>query len=155
MEIYIRPLEEKDALVSYKWRNDPDIWKFTGRKPDKCITPEIELMWIREVLNRKNEKRYAICIIDTNEYIGNIQLTSITKTNAEFHIFIGEKKYWGKKIATNATKQIIKLAFNILKLKEIYLYVNKKNVAAIKSYRNCGFYIVDDKKSEYKMVKNE
>ena len=38
-KVLIRPLEVSDALTSYKWRNDPEIWKYTGSRPDMEITP--------------------------------------------------------------------------------------------------------------------
>ena len=147
MNIYLRPLKVEDALTSYKWRNDTTIWKLTGRKPDRLITPEIETEWIKQALSRNDEVRFAICITDTDEYIGNVQLTNIKDNKAEFHIFIGEKKYWGFGIGTKATSEMIKIGFQKLSLNEIYLFVNKKNVAAIKSYLNCGFLIdncIDD-----------
>lgn len=152
MEIYLRRLEEKDALISYKWRNNPNVWKLTGNRPDREITPEIELGWIREVLKRKNEYRCAICIARTDEYIGNVQLTNIKNNSAEFHIFIGEEKYWGKGIGSKATAEMIKIGFNNLLLKEIYLFVNKKNIPAIKAYLNCGFIIEECKDDQIKMV---
>ncbi len=51
---------------------------------------------------------------------------------------------------------MIKMAFKELGLKEIYLYVNIKNFAAIKAYQYCGFIIVEKNLDQYKMVvKNE
>ncbi len=139
MDIYIRPLKKEDALTSFRWRNNPDIWKFTGSKPDKIITPEIELNWIQKVLKEKDSKRFAICLKENNKYIGNVQLTNIRNRTAEFHIFIGEQEFWGKGIGTETTKLLLKYAFEELNLKQIYLYVNPKNIAAIKSYEKCGF----------------
>lgn len=153
MEINIRPLEEKDAYVSAKWRNDKEIWKFTGSKPDRKITKKIERKWILEVLQRRNEKRFAICVGSGKKYIGNVQLTDITKKTAEYHIFIGDKKYWGKGIATNVTKKIIDYAFKELNLLQVYLHVNKENLAAIKAYTKCGFIKFRGRnKGEIKMI---
>ena len=149
MDIYIRPLKKEDALTSFRWRNNPDIWKFTGSKPDKIITPEIELKWIQKVLKEEDSKRFAICLKENNKYIGNIQLTNIRNQTAEFHIFIGEQEFWGKGIGTKATKLILKYGFEKLNLKQIYLYVSPKNIAAIKSYEKCGFIFqqkIDDEK---------
>ena len=67
MKITIRPLCIEDALTSYKWRNNPNIWKYTGNKPDKVITPEIETEWIKKVLKNENERRFAI--IADGQYI--------------------------------------------------------------------------------------
>ena len=139
LAIYIRSLKREDALTSYKWRNNPLIWELTGSKPDIEITKEIELSWIDKILKRKNEKRFAICIEKTNQYIGNVQLTNIQNKKAEFHIFIGETKFWGKNIATIATNKVLNFADNDLKLKEVYLWVKKENIAAIRVYEKCGF----------------
>jgi hypothetical protein len=42
-EIYIKLLQESDTLVSCIWSNNLDIWKYTVSKPNKYITPEIEM----------------------------------------------------------------------------------------------------------------
>ena len=148
MKVIIRPLQETDAFISYNWRNKPEIWKYTGHKPDKEITLEIENEWIRKVLQRQSEKRFAICIGDEMEYIGNIQLTDITEEKAQFHIFIGMNKYHGLGIGPKATKLILDYGFKILDLNEIYLSVNKLNVPAIKSYEKCGFEIRSTSENE-------
>lgn len=142
--VYIRPLRREDALISYKWRNDPDIWVYTGRHPDRTITPEIELEWIERVLKNPSSRRFAICLKDGDIYIGNVQLTDIKDGKAEFHIFIGAKEYWGKGFATVATKQLVKFAKDELRLKELYLWVNPQNKSAVKVYSKCGFIQVND-----------
>lgn len=139
MEIFIRPLKIKDAFISYNWRNNPKVWELTGSKPDVEVTPEIELEWIDNALKKTNQKRFAICITKTDEYIGNVQLTDITDFNAEFHIFIGNPKFWNKGIGTKATKALIDYGFEHLKFNQIYLYVNEKNSNAIRAYEKCGF----------------
>ena len=152
MNIYLRPLKESDAKISYKWRNNPQIWKYTGHKPDKNITEEIELNWIRNTLKKSNEARYAICIKETDEYIGNVQLTYISNDHAEFHIFIGDEKYWGKNIGTDATLKMIQIGFSEHNVKEIYLFVNKNNMPAVKVYQKSGFQIESLSNKEIKMV---
>lgn len=138
MNIKIRPLKLADADISFNWRNDPYIWEFTGRKPDRQITLDIEREWLTSVLQEKNSARFAIMADDV--YVGNIQITNIIQgVEGEYHIFIGEKEYWGKGIATIATNQIISFAKTVLKLQRIYLKVNPKNIAAIKVYLKCGF----------------
>ena len=139
MKIYIRPLKIKDALVSCKWRNNSKIWRLTGSKPNTVITPEIETTWIKDVINRLDQKRFAICIADTNEYVGNVQLTSIENKKAEFHIFIGETQFWGKGIGYKATKLVLEYGFNKIGLTNVFLSVNEKNKKAIKIYKTIGF----------------
>lgn len=144
MNVYIRPLIENDALTSYKWRNNPKIWELTGSKPNILVTPEIELEWIRTVLYKNDQKRYAICIKDTDEYIGNVQITNIKDHRGEFHIFLGNTNYWGKGIGKKATWLMIDFGFTKLGLEEIYLWVNKFNNKAIKIYKDLGFEFVNN-----------
>ncbi len=152
MKVFIRPLVETDAKTSFKWRNNPKVWRYTQTKPNRKITVEIEQTWLKEVMSRKNEKRFAICVGDEMEYVGNVQLTDITLDNAQFHIFIGELKHHGKGIGTKATMLILEYAFKELMLKNVYLYVNHKNVAAIKSYEKCDFVIVEKLDNDFKMI---
>jgi len=137
--VLIRPLCLEDAKISFQWRNDPEIWHFTGKRPDKLITEEIEAEWLSEKLTETNAFRFAIDV--DNQYIGNIQITDIMdRENGQFHIFIGEKSFWGKGIARLAIAQIIRFAKEKLNLKELYLVVNPRHKAAISLYQKCGFY---------------
>lgn len=144
--VYIRPLVLSDANVSYRWRNDPDIWKFTEFKPDRYISFEIEQEWLKGKLENKNERRFAICLKEDNQYIGNIQLLNINKGRASFHIFIGEKILWGKGIGQQATKLLLDYAFTQLGLEGILLEVNQLNISARKTYEKMGFVSVGTNK---------
>lgn len=150
MNIYIRPLREEDALISYMWRNDPKIWKNTGSRPDRVITPEIETEWIKRGLKDDSSKRFAICIKTGNkdEYIGNIQLTNIVNDESELHIFIGGGKYWNKGIGKESNKLALKYAFYILRLERVYLRVNKRNIPAIKHCIENGFEIYNQNQND-------
>lgn len=137
--IYLRPLVLADARISYKWRNDPDIWKFTEFKPDRPITREIETAWLFSKLKKKNERRFAICLLDNDRYIGNVQLLDIDHEKAWFHIFIGEKMFWGHGISQKATKIILYYAFSALSLEKVLLAVSPLNIAGWKVYEKIGF----------------
>lgn len=153
MNVSIRPLEEKDAYVSYKWRNDPDVFKYTGNVYDHIITLEDELNWIRKVVDNKNDYRCAI-IADGN-YVGNIYLTDINESSAEYHIFIGDKRAWGKGVAKQASILILKYAFNNLGLSYVRLSVRPKNDRAMNLYNKLGFNIISKDKEFYTMLLNQ
>ena len=153
MDVTIRSLVQNDAKISYLWRCDPEIWKYTGFKPMRPITYEIEKEWIKKVLKRKDEIRFAICVGNKNEYVGNVQLTNITETCAQFHIFVGKKELHNKGIGAKATNLILNYSKKILKLKMVYLFVNKNNIAAIKSYKKCGFCEIEKYRKQLKLYK--
>lgn len=139
--VYLRPLRIEDALVSYHWRNDHEVWKYTGNRPDRTITPEIESEWLIKVLSDQSSYRFAICVREgeSTSYVGNIQLTGVNNDEAEYHIFIGDKSYWGKGIAKVATKLLLNIAFDQLKLNRIKLSVRYDYLSAIGLYKKCGF----------------
>jgi len=137
MDVFLRRLERNDAYVSYKWRNDPEVFKYTGTVYDHEITLETELHWIERVI--KNDDEYRCAIIADNCYVGNIYLTNIDDEKAEYHIFIGDKSYLGKGVAKKASIEIIRYGFENLNLKKIVLEVHLQNNTAIHLYEKLGF----------------
>lgn len=149
-KVLIRPLIISDAQISFKWRNDPKIWELTGSKPKQEITLEIEHDWIKKAIADKTTKRFAILVDDV--YVGNIQLTDIIEYDtAQYHVFIGDRNYWGKGVAKLATHQILYYAKVVLGLKNIFLNVRNENFSAIKVYKKNGFKIVIEKEDWIKM----
>ncbi len=137
MQVTIRPLQERDAYTSVLWRNDPEVFKYTGNTYNHEITIESELEWIHKVINNPHDYRCAIFADEV--YVGNVYLTEIDGLSAHFHIFIGNKAFWGKGVAFRASEQILYHAFTELLLQRVFLRVHKNNIAAIKLYKRLGF----------------
>lgn len=137
--IFLRPLVIDDAMTSFQWRNNPEVWKFTPFRPAAPITAEIETNWLRDVLQREDQKRFAICLSETKRYIGNVQLINIADGLAEFHLFIAETDWWGKGIGSQATSLILDYGFNTLHLDKVVLDVNPENSGAVAVYKKLGF----------------
>lgn len=142
--VYIRPLRLEDAQTSYQWRNNPKIWKFTGFKPEKPITLEVETEWLANVLKRENEKRFAICLQNDDRYIGNVYLASLTKEEGYLHTFIGEIEFWGKGRAAQAITQIFDFGFKEQHLDRVMTDIHVKNVASLTLAKRLGFEKVSE-----------
>lgn len=149
MDVQIRQLRVEDAYTSVAWRNDKIVFKYTGNTYEQGVTIESELRWIREVINHRDEYRCAI--IADGVYVGNIYLTNITALSAAYHIFIGERNYWGKGVGKKASVLILNYAFGILRLEKVTLNVNEKNVSAIRLYESLGFLPVNNCSGKIKM----
>lgn len=137
MKIRIRPLQGSDAVTSVVWRNDSELWGYTKFKADHEITVKDEQDWIDRVSVDPTSARFAITA--DNVYVGNIYLTGIKDGSAEYHIFIGDKSYWGKGIAREASNLIIEYGRDVLKLNRINLFVHVANVSARHLYAKLGF----------------
>lgn len=137
MSTYIRKLVVNDAYTSVKWRNTPEIWEYTKYKPIKIITIEDELKWINEVIRDVTCCRFAI--ISESQYVGNIYITNIQDGVGEYHIFIGEKSFWGRGVAKSASILLIKYAKYVKKINKLILFVNEENLGALKLYKKLRF----------------
>lgn len=151
MEVRLRPLVIEDAYTSYVWRNDKEVFAHTGTIYTNEITLDMELEWIKKVINNKNEYRCAI--LADGEYVGNIYLTDIDSQKAIYHIFIGRKDLYGKGIASKASELILNHAKEALHLKFVELSVRKENKVAIHLYRKLGFKKIEEDKSFIYMQK--
>ena len=152
MLVELEPLQEKHAATSFKWRNNPDLWKFTFNRPDKEVSLEMELEWIRKVTQNKNEKRFAI--LADKLYVGNIYLTNIENNSSYFGIFLGDVNTQGKGIAQQAMQELFEMAKNQYGIKEIFLRVKIENVAAQKLYQKLNFKVVETF-PDYYLMKNQ
>lgn len=112
----------------------------------------MEEEWIDKVIAKKDDYRCAILV--NNVYVGNIYLTDIDKEKATYHIFIGDRSYWGKGVAKEASKQILVYAFDVLNLQYVELKVNALNIRAIQLYRSLGFEETSKADGWIRMVKN-
>lgn len=149
--IFLRKLTMKDCKKSVKWRNNFNIWRHT--KPNKHsklpkFTINDEEDWFKKVA--KNNRLNLAIIHNFKEYIGNVYLSNITKKKAKFEIFIGEENKWNKGLGFKTLLITIKIAKERYNLKELYLYVKKTNLKAIRIYKKANFKInYNLKKSDF------
>jgi len=138
MNIFLRPLDLSDAQFMSEFIEDENISKnllFT-RYPS---SNENMITFIKSSWEDKKNVHYAITD-ENREYIGTISLKNISyiDQNAEYAI-VTRKKYWGQRIALEATDKILLYGFFTLNLNKIYLNVLSSNLRAIKFYEKYGF----------------
>ena len=158
-QFFIRPFIIADITKSYlQWFHDQEVTKYTSHGLFK-YTKEQAIEFL-ENADRNNDVIWAIIIkglefkvvssypgtknywdIVTSGYkekgsdihVGNIALQNINWINrtAEFAGIIGEKKYWGKGIGTEAIRLLFAHGFDKLNLNKIYLGTAEHNKGMI------------------------
>lgn len=138
--VYLRALEPEDYKISIEWRNDDEIWNMLGGRK-YFVSSAYEKKWVEESIYNSKDVRLAVCLKQNDLYIGNVYLTDIDNVNrsAISHVLIGNKKYWGKGIALEATKQLLKFAFEELGLHRITALILQSNIGSLKMHEKCGY----------------
>lgn len=140
IRVYLRALEPEDHLLLHKWRNDEEIgYSFSGTK---LFTSTLnEKKWIEDKIFDKTSVSCAICLKDTNEFIGCVFLTNIDLHNRSGHCptFIGAKEHWGKGYATDARILILKHAFYDKGLERIWAHVHEDNIGSLRMLEKCNY----------------
>lgn len=138
--IYLRALNPDDYKVSVKWRNDPAIQEMIGG-PKYFVSPERERQWVENAIISKDKIVLAVCLIENDQYIGNVMLQDIDWINrtARVPYMIGDKSVWGKGYATEARMLMLKFAFEERNLRRISAVVLEDNIASLRVNEKCGF----------------
>lgn len=133
------PLEKKYLDIVTKWNYDTEINFYFSKRPP--LSQEQQLHWLEQTLNDSTKKKYIIIHQLNQKPVGMVSLMKIELPlrKAEFGITIGEKNYWGTGVAKAASTMLLHYAFQILKLKEVYLTVFEANTRAIQFFTNLGF----------------
>ena len=136
IQIVLRKINKINISKNYiKWMNDYEVVKYTEQRFKKHTLKDI-LKFIKEKNKSKNEFLYGIFIKNKKNFnhIGNIKLGPINKghKSADLSYIIGEKKYWGKNLATSAINLVIKLSKLKFKLKKITAGCYENNIGSIK-----------------------
>lgn len=137
--LVLKPLSENELNGNYvNWLNDKEVCKY-NRHGNVFYTKEMALEYINSVKNNPTCEVYAVYYKD--KHIGNISIQDIDKknNNAEIAYLFGEKKYWGKGFATEASKALIKRAFNDLKLHRLFFGTHIENMGMQKVGEKLGF----------------
>jgi RimJ/RimL family protein N-acetyltransferase len=133
---------ERDYLPCYvEWLNDWEVRRFLTPTLPHPYTMQDEEDWFNRQRNESGSRYFAILTRAEGRVIGNCGLSQIdwTNQNAIFGIFIGDKNYWGKGFGTDATRALLRYAFDEANLRRIELEVFAFNPRGMRVYEKCGF----------------
>ena len=143
--IYFIKLTEKLVNDYLNMVNDIEVQKYISHNR-KTYTREQEITWIKNKLE-KNAIIFSMIEKQTNNFIGNIEITNIENNIGEIGIVITptqQDKHFGQE----AIKTFINYSFNNLKLDGLELNVFNFNHRGIRCYENVGFIKDGQGKSE-------
>ena len=134
----LRKLELSDAKEMLKWMHDESV---VGLLPTHFNEMTIEDCGKFIKKSWEDQKNIHFAVTDEEDkYLGTISLKNIDEKNltAKYAVVLG-KSAIGRGIAKKATDDILKYAFDKMKLDRVYLCVFSDNIRAVKFYQKYGF----------------
>lgn len=136
--IYLRLMERRDVPYKVKWISDPDVSRTMFFQEISELGTE---QWLIKVTSDNTRNDFMICDLETDNPIGFASVVKIDLRNskAETYLCIGDKKYWGRGLGTEAKILLLKYVFVDLGLNRIYSYNWAENKSMIKINEKLGF----------------
>jgi diamine N-acetyltransferase len=142
--VRLRAIEPEDEDLLFKWENDQKIWQVSN-----TLTP-FSRQILREYLAHAHldifqakQLRLVIETVEGSKAVGLIDLFDFDPQHqrAGIGILIGEASEWGKGYAKEALKVLLKYAFTILLLNQVYCSIDETNISSVNLFKNAGFRI--------------
>lgn len=136
--IELRAIEHDELPCILKFINNEEISKLTSHYWPSSLD-ELTNEYIELSENSLMGQFYGIDV--SGELIGFIKLTRIDwiSRSGELTIVIGDKENRRKGFGLDSISTILRVAFNVLNLHQVYLYAYLNNPNIIKFYEKCGF----------------
>lgn len=138
----LAPLGGADVPLLASWLLDPRVkrWLQLSEDPPQYCTEEA----VRQRFERmKADASNELWRIDTPDGrpIGQIELTAIhtLQKRAEIHLCIGEADARGKGYGSEAVRWLVRRAFNDLKLRRVWTFIDADNAPSLRCFEKAGF----------------
>ncbi len=146
--LFMRKHISSDVDCWMEWFNDPKVTEMITLDPP--VTRDDEEDYFDYTERSFHGLFLTICEKKKKIPIGSmsIELSESNDNAGKFGIVIGEKGFWGKGYGTEATREMQRIAFELLHLEKISLRVFEENLSARAVYEKCGFVPVGTLRGE-------
>lgn len=139
--LVLRAFTMEDLADFYEYCKDPDTGIHAGWKPHESMEES------REILHHFIEERevWAICEKQSRKVIGSIGLHHDSKRRRNFNQcrmmgYVLSKAYWGQGLMTEAAKEVLRYAFEDLKLEMVTISHFSYNQRSARVIEKLGFH---------------
>lgn len=139
--MHLRALKKEDTEGMLEWMQDPEVLKGFGDAMSHKTREDVSGFISAATTKAAHGGSIHYAIADEmDEYLGTISLKNfdLLSRTAEYAVSLRSCAQ-GKGIGTQATREILRIAFEELHLQRIYLNVLSDNEQAIRLYEKSGF----------------
>jgi RimJ/RimL family protein N-acetyltransferase len=142
MRIYLRAFEPDDYRLISAWRHDDEVTNLLGGN-HFFVSQAREKQWVEDKSVGDNRNIYlAICLSDDDRMVGYTSINNIDLRNQKAEwggTIIGDKTMWGKGIAAEAARQMLKYLFYQYPIHKCYGYCLEEHKITERMLLSLGF----------------
>jgi diamine N-acetyltransferase len=146
-KIFLRSVEPSDVDILYNWENDLSIWHVSNTFiPFSKNTIEQYANSVHDIFSQK-QLRLIICLNNTSMPVGCIDLFEYEPIHGRVGIgVLINEQHRNAGIASGSLDLVIKYAFDVLNVHQLYCNILASNTASIKLFTGKGFIQCGHKK---------
>jgi [ribosomal protein S5]-alanine N-acetyltransferase len=138
---YLKEFTVDDINKEYiEWLNNPEINRYLEAK--YTVWNHLNATkYVQSFRNNKEKYLFGIYTLEDDKYIGNGSISSVNYNTEvfEFALFVGDKTYWGKKVAFEVTLLLLRFGFDDLKLRKVFGGAYSNQIASRFTLKKIGF----------------
>lgn len=142
--LWFRELTGDDAEEMYLLNADPEVVRYTGDAPYKCIEEARQFYSNYKPYQQYGCGRWATILKETHEVLGWCGLKYDPKKDEVDLGYRFHKKHWGKGYATESSIGSLRYGFDVLKYEVIVARAMHGNLASIKVMQKLGMKYLED-----------
>jgi diamine N-acetyltransferase len=154
--VFLRVVEPHDAPLLLLWENNPQHWKVTDTEVPFSMQAILQLIDQQQQIRMTGQLRMMICLNETEEAVGAIDLYDVDfkNKNAAIGILIGDAINKKKGYAAESLVLMQEYAKNSLELYNLYCSIQADNEASIHLFEKIGFEKIGTRK-EWFLIKGQ
>ena len=151
-DLFLRAVESSDATSLFLWENDANHWRIANTEVPFSMHAIHNLIEQYASIRTSGQLRLIICIQETNQAIGAIDLYDVNFKHgfATVGILIADKEHRMLGYAKQALTLLINYSENILDLANLQCFIHADNLPSIRLFEGLGFEKVGLRKSWYR-----
>lgn len=140
-KIFLRALEPSDAELIYRWENDVDFWHVSNTLTPFSLRTVLDYINSVQDIYSAKQLRLMICLQETRQAIGTIDLFDFDPYNrrAGIGILIAERAERRKNVASETLDLIREYCFSLLGMHQLYCNISEENEASLRLFEKAGF----------------
>jgi RimJ/RimL family protein N-acetyltransferase len=129
-----------DGEALWRWNHDPELMRWMDAGYAQPLA-QVETRLGERDANEYGDVLLGVEALADGKLIGLVRLRDTEPETgwAELDVYLGEKEYWGRGLATDAVRTVCRYGFAKMRLHKVAPTVVTENLAALQVYRKVGF----------------